>query len=336
MENKFFRFLTHTIIVIAMFIICGVFGSQIELAKASGEGYVYANGLSIAALLVFPFFIILHLVFDVMSEWENVVLSFLRGALAFIGCIGIALGSIFTQLVAAMDFDGTLPSVFQAALVPCGAFAGFVALYLYIGSEMLDMQRKSFLIPPLSIVISFVVNLIFALLGYYIHPFFYTWLLLIIMGVGTIVVVICLFKFGIDDVTDRVYPSGFPSHKPTPTPSTSGKSNRQRVTEAVLEGLEHLSKYPDDHIKHDEYVLRIDAPMPFEFDVDKKEVFFNADMYMNTYDQDELRSSKFELQGIIESLIAECLSKGAEYDSYFDPSTWDIFASVMLYDADRF
>lgn len=341
MENKFFRFLAHAGIVFAMFLIFGMWGSEIDFADPSvSGGYHSTNGMMVPILFVFPFFIILQLVFDVMSEWENVILSFIRGVLAFVGVVGIVLGSIISQGVLSMDFDGTLPTVFQAALVSCGAFSGFVALYLYVGAMMDDRQEKSFLIPPLSIAISFVINLVFALLGHYVSPFFYSWMLFIIMAVGTVVVVVCIFKFGMDSVVDHAYPSGFsggyksPAKKPAGNGSSGG--GRQSVKASLIEAMEDLSSHPDDHIKHDDYLLRIDSPMPYELDMDKKEIFFNADMYMNTYDEDELYASRLELQDIIESLVKESLSKAAAYDSYFNPEEWDVFASVMLYNADQF
>lgn len=337
MENKFLRFLAHTGIIIAMFLILGLWGSEIEFADPNSyDGYSSTNGMMMPIIFILPFFFILHLVCDVMADWENVILSFFRGALFFIGAIGLILGSLLCQGILAQDFSGTMPTVFQAALVSCGAFSGFVGLYFYIGigSEMIDMREKSFLIPVISYGISFVLNLILAILGHYVSPFFYSWLLFIIMAVATVVVIVCIFKFGADDVCDRIYPSG--SYKPTPTATTPTKSLRERVLDALKESLDDIKNNPDKYIKREEGVLRIERPMSYTLDVEGKEIFFKANMYINSMDRDYIKSSKRELQGILESLAQEALGYAAEHDSYFNPDNWFTTAVVNLGDATEY
>ena len=185
--KKLVRFLLHLAVLFGMVL-------SFDGLVPTKIGNFNTDGIDMLIFLI-PCFFILQLGFDVFGDVENLFLSIIRSILTVGGSIITVLVGLFIQLAQSLETNRSEFSFspFVAAIFTLGILISVVSIIMYkIFGEM-----ESFLtpfIPVLSFAIAYVINLIFAFLGKYVHSFFYGWFLFVAALALIVVLIVALIK----------------------------------------------------------------------------------------------------------------------------------------------
>ena len=309
--NKFVRFLLHTVILVALFVLLGTLGSGIDNDQG---GSVTAP--SLFALAGLPFFIILQLVFDTLEDVENGFVAFLRGLLTAIGLIGTALSFLLQQAAFASEDAGTIANVFSASLVAAFPLTMITALYFYFGLQFTDAKWKGLIAPVAGYLVSFVINLICTLLGKYVAPFFYGWFLMALVGGLIVVLIIVLIKCG-SDWTERIYPS---DSAPKPKKGMSLAERKLRYL------LDDMKNNPHEYLKYKDVTYH--TPWGYSLNVSSKRLSFWGAFTLDGYYPS--REGEMKMNEEILTLLNKALDIVGDLDSDFKSYKWSVDANMTM------
>ena len=309
--NRFVRFLVHTAMIAALFLFFGLVGADIDNDTGGS-----VSTMSLYAVFGVPLFIILQLAFDTLEDVDNIIVSFLRGALVVIGLVAVGLSFLMQQGVYANQDAGTISNVFLASIMASFPLAVITGAYFYIGLQFTDAKWKCLIAPICGILVSFVINLICVLLGKYVSPFFDGWFLFALVGVLMIVAVIALIKCG-DSWTEKMYPSDSPRPK---TPAMSEEERKLRVF------LDDFKRNPKEYLKYEDITYY--TPWSYTLNVSSKRIYFTGAFAVNGY-----QPSK-QGEQMMNKDVEEVLNKGLEYvaksNSYYSPYSWSVTANMTM------
>ena len=308
--NKFVRFLLHTVMLVALFLVLGVGGSEID-NDAGGS----ISTVSLFALVGLPVFILLHLAFDTLEDVDNGFVSFLRGVLLAIGLIGTALSFLLQQAAFASEDAGTISNVFSASMVAAFPLTMITALYFYFGLQFTDAKWKGLLAPVAGYLTSFVINLICTLLGKYVAPFFYGWFLMALVGGLIVVLIIVLIKCGAD-WTEKIYPSA-------PTPKPKGMTDDERKLRYLLD---EFKNNPQVYLKYNDVTYY--TPWSYSLNVSSKRLYFSGAFALEGYYPSREGESKMNEELV--RFLKGVLDIVGEKNSYYKSYGWSVEANMTM------
>lgn len=311
--NRFVRFLVHTAMIAALFLFFGLVGADIDNDTGGS-----VSTMSLYAVFGVPLFIILQLAFDTLEDVDNIIVSFLRGALVVIGLVAVGLSFLIQQGLYANEDAGTISNVFLASIMASFPLAVITGAYFYIGLQFTDAKWKCLIAPICGILVSFVINLICVLLGKYVSPFFDGWFLFALVGVLMIVAVIALIKCG-DSWTEKLYPSdSTPAHTPPPVAGNTDEAKLRFL-------LDKLKTCPGQCLETGSLSINYYTPWSYTLKVANKSIYFSGDFSIAGVDKS---AAKKKMDEVIEDTIKDCLRIVAEGNSYYSPYGWSIKVSM--------
>ena len=185
--SKFARFLIHTAILIAAFVLM----TTVVPTLIGKYNYVFLIQIGI---FLFPGFILMQLGCDILDDPKNGFLEFLRDACKWLGGIIIIFAGLIGQLASALNIDkDPIGPVLNGFYSPWLTVA-VVSIFFYCTIDTLYRTNHIPFIPLISYAIGYGITFLFGLLGKYVSFFFNAWFSFTLVMATIILLIVALIK----------------------------------------------------------------------------------------------------------------------------------------------